>query len=391
MNRREFVKGLGLLGGAGFGLLVNGKRAWAGDLHEKEIQAVLDANVADDALPGLVLGTRNSYGTFFGAAGKADLETGRLMTPDTRIRIASITKVFTATLILSLVDEGLLSLDTILGSLLPDSVPNATGITMAQLLNHTAGVYDHENDPGLDILSPTGFIKDWTEEEILAFPKAHGPDFTPGSKWSYSNCGFYLLGMVIEKVTGSTVDIEAWNRIFRPLNMNNTSLSRRGTLKAPYTGGYCLVDGETEFRNMALWNMSWDWTAGSAVTTAGDMLRFSEGLFGGNLLQPQTLQAMSTPVGAAQDISPYAGYGYGLRVRSKDTYYDVPSLGHDGANGGTHAQWVYYPEAQGSLFLATNRLDYSSKGINAVALLKKVRTELAPLISEVPSVPILSW
>ena len=388
MRRREFVKGLGVLGAAGLataicpwpGALGTG---WAAGLPEQRIQAVLDAHVGEGALPGVILGVKTPWGSFFGASGLADLATTRPLTAEDQIRIASTTKTITATLVLMLVDEGLLGLDTRLGEILPGAVPNADSITLTQLLNHTAGVHDHEEDPGLDLLSPEGFTKDWSAQEILAFPNAHGPDFAPGSQWKYSNCGYYLLGLVVEKVTGSTVEEQTRARIFDPLGMTRTRLSRTGYLEGRFTGGDCLVLDEATVRDMTHWNMSWDWTAGGGVTMAADMLRFAEGLFAGRLLRPATLERMCTPSGAARDRIPgTVGYGFGLNVWTTDRYFGEPCFGHDGANGGTHAKWAYYPEAGRGIFLATNRMDYSDAGVDAIELLKQVMQELVPLLRE---------
>lgn len=383
MNRRHFLQGCaatGLLALIGQPLRAAAARS---SLPATELQAILDRSVSDSGLPGLLLGVDTPRGTFIGAAGQADLDTGRAMAVDDQIRLASVTKNLTAALVLLLCEEGLLSLDGTLGQWLPDCVPNAATITVAQLLNHTAGVYDHENDPGLDTLSPGTFAKDWSEAEILAFPKAHGPDFPPGEQWSYSNTGYYLLGMLAELVTGQTVEAALGQRLLTPQGLARTAVTRRGALAAPYTGGYCCTPDE-RFLNMTDWNMSWDWTAGSGVSTVADMLTWGKALFGGHVLRPETLRAMTTPLGAAAHITADVGYGFGVEVWTRDEFFGQPCLSHGGGNGGTRTFLLHYPRAGRTMFAAANRFDYAASGIDASALLRAVLRAVAPLVDFPP-------
>jgi D-alanyl-D-alanine carboxypeptidase len=329
-------------------------------------------------VPGVVLALNDPRGSFAGAAGKAETG-GAPMTPATQIRLASTTKPMTAALILQLHETGALGLGDRLGRWLPDVVPNADTITLAQLLDHTAGVYDHENDAGLDILSPATFGKTWTPDEILAFPRTHGPDFAPGTAWAYSNAGYYLLGMVAEAVTRSTVEAETTRRFFAPLGMTRTALARSGVLRDPATGGYCLLD-DGRYLDMRGWNMSWDWTAGSACSVALDMLLWARALFRGAVLQPATLALMTTPKGHAANLRPGIGYGLGIECYASDEYFASRCFAHGGMNGGTHIAWRFYPDLDLALFAGINRADYASDGIDAAAFLRGLLTSVAALI-----------
>ena len=382
MNRRRFLQccATGLL------TLTGQPRAFAAkgsSLPTSALQAILDRSVSDAGLPGILLGIDTPRGVFLGAAGKADLSSGRAMAVTDQIRLASVTKNLTAALILRLCEDGLLSLDGILGHWLPGCVPNAETITVTELLNHTAGVYDHENDFGLDTLSPANFTKDWTNDEILAFPRAHGPDFSPGAAWSYSNTGYYLLGMLAEQVTGISLETAIRQYLLTPLGLARTNLARPGTLAAPYSGGYCLTPDE-RFLDMTDWNMSWDWAAGGAASTVNDMLAWGKALFGGQVLRPETLRAMTTPVGAATFITADVGYGFGVEAWSRDEFFGQPCFSHGGANGGTRTFFLHYPRASRTIFAAVNRFDYAVSGIDASALLRAVLAEVAPLVNFPP-------
>ncbi|WP_428561009.1 MAG: serine hydrolase domain-containing protein [Solidesulfovibrio sp. DCME] len=381
MNRRQFLVAAAVAGLSPWAAAGRGGLAEAGSLPVAAIQAVLDAAVSDDGLPGLVFGALTPRGNFLGAAGKADLAAPRAMEPGDQIRLASITKNMTAALILRLCEEGLLSTGDILAALLPDcGVPNAASITVAQLLNHTAGVYDHEESTDLDILSPGNFTKDWTAAEILAISNAHGPAFAPGAQWGYSNTGYYLLGLIAEKRTGQTFEAAIAQRFFRPLGLARTAVSRTGALAAPLTGGYCLV-ADGDFRVMTDWNMSWDWTAGSGVSTAADMLAWGRALFTGKLLSAASLAVMTTPTGKAADIIPgQVGYGCGTEVWTADEFFGQPCWSHGGGNGGTRTFLLHYPRAWRTLFIGANRFDYAPAGVDATALVKNVLTALVPYL-----------
>lgn len=365
---------------SGAGVVVSGRAAAPGPSTSPlaaRLQAIIDSRASDAGVPGIVLATDSRKGQFAGAAGKAYLD-GRAMTIDTQIRLASATKTMTAALVMQLVEEGRLRITDTLGQWLPDVVPNASIITIAQLLNHTSGVYDHENDPGLDLLSPSNFGKTWTADEILAFARAHGPDFTPGTEWRYSNTGYYLLGLLVETVTASTVEAEMARRFFTPLHMTRTAVRRDGSLSAPGTGGYCLTP-DNRFLDMTGWNMSWDFTAGCGASVALDMITWGKALFGGHVLQPPTLSAMTTPLGRAADLKPGMGCGYGVFRYHSDPYLGELCWEHGGMNGGTHVEWRYYPNRDLALFVGLNRADYNPAGIDAHALMVSLLEEVVPL------------
>lgn len=384
MDRRDFMRfaALGALTLAGSAPGCADDDDATGDLPAARLQAALDEAVSDAGVPGLTLGIETPRGSFYGAAGKADLAAGQPMTADTQIRLASATKTMTSALVLKHCELGLLRLDDTLAARLPEAVgavPNASAITIGHILNHTAGLWDHESDPGLDLLSASGFGKDWTPAEILAFLTAHGPYASPGEQWFYSNTGYYLLGLTLEAVTGSTVDALAARHLFGPLGMRSTSLTRRGTLAPPCTGGYCLLPDNVTYRNMLDWNMSWDWTAGSGASVARDMIVWAKGLFGGAVVSPATLALMTTPRGAAANLAPGIGYGYGVNVFENDSDFGEPSYGHDGANGGTHVYWKHLPKSGRTVFGGMNRFDYGDEGLDAISAMRAVMTKVARL------------
>ena len=269
------------------------------------------------------------------------------MPTDGAFRIGSITKTFTATTILQLADEGILTLDDSLSVWLPEvaeQLPYGDQITLRQLLSHTAGVFNFTNNrayyrdwfEGLveDETAGTLMLPCWdrTPKDILDTYVYDGTaTFAPGARgrWAYSNTGFMVLGMVIEAATGHTVAEEYHSRIFDPLNMAHTYLECH---EPPVTGlvhGY--MTDEVALLDVFEVHSSAAWTAGGLISSVPDLMVFAKALFAGQLFDDQTmLEAMI-------DSVPEGDYGLGLMVY-------VSSVGHDGTSNGFASALRYWPE-----------------------------------------------
>lgn len=161
--------------------------------------------------------------------------------------------------------------------------------------------------------------------------------------------------MIAEAATGDTVERAIQTRFFTPLGMNRTVLSRSGLKTAPFTRNYCWYgDPFHKIYENSGWNLSYDWTAGSLVTTAADMLAWTRGLFGGQVVSPASLNKMLTD---SIELIPGLFYGYGCNIWTKDPLYHEKQISHRGENPGACADWQYYPESQRTIFLALNRAD----------------------------------
>jgi len=316
----------------------------------EEIHALLDWAV-EQGVPGAVLGIATPAGTWFSASGVADLDTQEPMSARHQIRLASITKPFTAVLVWSLIEQGTLSLDDWVNDRLkPGLVPKGDVITIGMLLNHTSGLYDHEDSPEFSgkLVDPSHV---WSHREILRITRSHENErkFDPGKGYKYCNTGYYILGMIVEAATGKKVESLLKRRFFDPLGMTRTSVSRSGALSDPQTPGYCYFDGYEDPVNLLKWNFSWDWTAGSGVSTAFDMITWAEALSRGMVLKPETRERMWT-VTAPSKMS------YGFHVGPNE--YDFTKISHGGLNQGTTTEWRFYPEKEWALFLGLNLSDY---------------------------------
>ncbi len=314
-----------------------------------KIQTMLDQFVAEQNVPGLAVGVDIRGERWIGCSGVANLETQEPIIEDTQFRLASVTKTFTAALILKIFEDGKLSLDDTLEEWIPGIV-NGDKITIHMLLNHTGGLHDHENtEESYDLMfnAPESNV---TEEDVIELINLYPPDFDPGTDYAYCNSGYYLLGIIAEKAGNDTVDRLTQDYLFDPSGMTRTRLTKEGTLQPPYTPGYTRFDGSDDIVNTGDWNLSWDWTAGSGVSTSGDLLTYVRHLFSEKILSQESLEKMTTPV------SPSTEYGYGVEIKTGES--GLKTLSHTGYNPGTFTGWYFYPQTDLILVFGINYSEY---------------------------------
>ncbi len=304
-------------------------------------QAALDGLVAA-GMPGVAAEVRTPRGNWSGSAGYADTATQRKRTAADHFRAGSITKTFVATVLLQLEAEGRLSLDDSVERWLPGVVQgngyDGNKITIRQLLNHTSGVHDMvSTEEWNTLMDGSGFYRHRydikTPREIVAIGLAHKPDFAPGQGWTYSNTGFVLAGMIIEKATGKPYAREVERRIVEPLGLKETTFP--GTdpaLPAPHPVGYSKLYVQNpgpEIYDATHYRPSWSGATGEVVSTSGDLNRFYSALLQGKLLPRKQLDAMLTTVDTKQH------FRYGLGIMSRTLSCGTTVWGHDGVVWGS--------------------------------------------------------
>ncbi|WP_327065032.1 serine hydrolase domain-containing protein [Kitasatospora sp. NBC_01302] len=232
-------------------------------------------------------------GRWSGTSGSGDLATGRPVAADGRFRIGSISKVFTATVVLQLAAEKRLDLDGTVQQYLPGTLPASyPPITVRQLLNHTSGL-PTGGDFG-DDGSAQWFVdhKDegWTPQQVVAEAATHPMQFAPGTAQQYNGTNYYLAGLLIEQVTGRSYAQEVEQRILRPLALRHTSVPAADDTRLPHptAHGYLTVstpDGGTRQADVTE-QSPWPWAEGGMLSSAPDLDRFFTALLGGRLLPP---------------------------------------------------------------------------------------------------------
>jgi len=192
------------------------------------------------------------------------------------------------------------------------------------LLNHTSGIFDYTDDADFFASLLADPYRYWSPQELVAVANAHPPLFAPGQGWSYSNTGYILIGLVLEKVTGQPVEDLVSQRVVRPLHLNSTFFATSARFRGPYAHGYAppSITG-SGYLDTSSWPPSWAWAAGALVSNAADLARFYQALLSGRLLSPSLMQAMTTTVDTG------LGYRYGLGIYTRETPCGTV-WGHDG-------------------------------------------------------------
>lgn len=306
---------------------------------DQAIQA-LDSKAADltrqDKFSGDVLVARDGKVAFEKAYGLADREKHAPNTMNTQFRIGSMNKMFTATAILQLAGEGKIDLAAPLGTYLPD-YPNhdvASKVTIRHLLTHTGGTGD--------IFTPEYDQHRLETRELSDYVKlfgSRGLEFEPGSRWSYSNYGFILLGAVIEKVSGVSYYDYVRQHIFEPAGMHATDSQPENVAVPQRSTGYMRQNGAWASNVDTL---PWRGTsAGGGYATAGDLFRFAQALLGGKLIKPELFAEMTSKQASAPEMPPGTGYGFGMNVSEQP---QGKTFGHGGGAPGMNGELRVYPK-----------------------------------------------
>lgn len=307
-----------------------------------EVQRVLEGAVTEQGYPGAIAEVRDGRRQWFGSAGAADLRTGREPLPQDRFRVGSITKTFTATVVLQLAAEYTLSLDDTVDKWLPGLVSgnghDGRGITIRQLLNHTSGIFAYTLDEGmLEKYWSTKLLEHrfdkWSPEQLVKIATAHPADFRPGTAWGYSNTNFVIAGMIIERATGQSYNDVIDQRIVHPLRLTATYAAGDETeIRGPHGRAYSklmLADPDATAHDVTELNPSYGFGVGEIVSTAGDLNVFLSALLSGRLLPP-TQQAEMFAMTPVPDGKWLDGYSYGLGLSSVQLSCGTTVYGHGG-------------------------------------------------------------
>ncbi len=321
---------------------------------DDEISAKVDAYVNGEMraekIPGLALAIVGD-GKIVKAKGYglANIELDVAVKPETIFQTGSVGKQFTATAVMMLVEEGKIHLDDPLGKYLPDSPASWNNITVRNLLTHTSGVPDYESDS----LTKKGaaFINlrnDYTEDELFTKFSGLPLDFPPGSKWSYSNSGYVLLGILIHKVAGQFYGDVLQERIFRPLGMTSTRIISEADIIPNRAAGYRLVNGE--IKNQEWVSPMLNTTAdGALYTNVLDMAKWDAALYTEKLLKKGSLDQMWSAVRLNDGKT--APYGFGWDVTEVNGYRLIE---HGGAWQGFTTQISRYVDDRFTVIVLTN-------------------------------------
>ena len=291
------------------------------------MQQIIQASVADKTFMGTVLVAKDGKTIIDQGYGSADLEWNIPNTPAVKFRLGSLTKQFTAASILLLEERGKLKVEDPISKYMPDAPSAWSKITIYHVLTHTSGIPSFTSFPDY----ATTEWKDTTPTELVARFRDKPLDFEPGTKFSYSNSGYVLLGYLIEKISGQTYADFLQQNIFTPLNMTDTGIDSNSAIIPQRAQGY--TPSPHGVHHAGYISMTIPLSAGAIYSTTGDLLKWEQALYGGKLLTPASLTKMTTPF--------KSDYAFGLSVRTVDGHKIIT---HNGGIEGFNTSLNYYPD-----------------------------------------------
>lgn len=314
------------------------------------IKTLLSQYHAIGQLNGAVLVADHGKVVYQGAFGLASHEWKIPNATDTAFRIASLTKQFTAALTMQLVEQGKIKLDDKIGTYVPDLRADiGSQVTIHQLLNHTSGIVDYANFPGFWENRLGAKVSRAEFLEIMN----RDLEFTPGSVGKYNSSGYYLLGHVIEKVTGKSYAQALDDMILHPLHMARSGYEFPERIVARKATGYVRAPGGT-FESAAPMYMPNGYSAGGMYSTIGDLLLWDRALYGSTLLSESSKQRMFTPY-VKDDIRGDLGYGYGWMIGNRKVGgRDITVHEHGGNANGFRSLITRFPNDQRLVVILLN-------------------------------------
>lgn len=313
------------------------------------IRTALQFSLREHGIPGGVIAIIDGDSEKYIAEGYANIENLTPMGEDMKFRMASNSKTFTGRLVLMLVEEGLLNLEDKLIDHLPTcGIQYADTITVAQLLNHTSGIGNYNGHPDFDVPWFDNPTYNWSHDEILDLIKKRDPYFYPGTPdaWLYSDSNFFLLGLIVEKVTERSIEELIDERLISELNLSNTSFPTDSDMPDGSSTGYRFNKAENSLEEIVQLSPTAPWCAGAMITNVKDLSVWVKALGDGTFLTDE-MQAK------CYDFFPFrpgsnAGYGLGLM--------EVSGLrGHTGMIQGFESCMLYSPINDVSVVVWVNR------------------------------------
>jgi len=324
---------------------------------ETSLREIVVQNQGEFALPGILAGIWiPDQGNLIIESGVANLETGTAISKDDHVRIGSLTKSFTVTVILQLVEAGLLNLDDPVSQYVP--VTGNGDATIAELANMRSGIFNYTEDGDFVAAFVQDFLRVWPEQELVDIANANAPYFPHGEGWHYSNTNTVILGMIVEQVTGNSLASEIETRILKPLLLDETSYPDTPDLPTPFSLGY----GFEPIEEVTFTDPSSSAGSGAMISRLNDLKIWAQVLGKGLLLSPEMQKqrfASLQPIisSPCQDNDPdrpkrecpdYDQYGYGF---GKINGW----IGHTGEYVGYTSLVMYEPVSKSTVVILTNR------------------------------------
>lgn len=321
------------------------KAGFSQSIITQKLEGLMNAYSEAGLFNGSVLVVQNSTILLNKSYGYSDFNTKTANTEDTKYQAYSITKSITATLILKLVEENKLSLQDKLSAFYP-SLPGADSITIEHLITHTSGIYAYNNDGSMPVSS---------QQAMIDFLKQAKLDFKPGTAWRYCNTGYYLLGFIIEKITGMSYEKAVENSIFKPLEMTESGFDYKNLKDSLKSKGYKYSFGNN-YKEASVYDHEELFSAGGMYTTLHDLYKFHEGMQSNKIISGVFTEKAYTAY--------KNNYGYGWFV---ENIAGNKLVSHSGGASGFRSYLVRDPQNDICIILLCN-----SEDLDIAAVKKKI-------------------
>ncbi|MFK0211850.1 serine hydrolase domain-containing protein [Streptomyces sp. NPDC090298] len=313
------------------------------DVTARLDQAVRDV-MDETGVPGVSVAlSAPGKGTYIRSFGVADKATGAPMDPGLYMRIGSETKTFTVTALLELVDQGKVGLDDPISKYV-DGVPNGDAITLRNLASMRSGLFNYSADEAFYKAFTSDPYRPFTPQQLLSYSFKHPIQFQPGAEFDYCNTNLILLGLVVEKVSGTPLNEYIQENVVAPAGLSHTVFPTDAAFPSPHAHGYTEQTASGKLEDATDWNPSWGWAAGAMISDLQDLRTWARVVATGTLLTPKT---QAERLNVYPSGIPGAGYGLGI--------FDVQGwIGHNGSLPGYESLTIYLPEAKATLVVLLN-------------------------------------
>ncbi len=314
-----------------------------------EVDDYVERQLRELHIPGLSLAVVRN-GTIIKARGYglANVEGNVPSTKDTVYEIGSMTKQFTATAVMMLVEEGKVSLDDKITKYFPEALETWSRITIRHLLTHTSGIQNHVAVPDFPNLFQTNLTRDQLIKLFFKLPL----EFQSGETWAYDNTGYYLLGIIVEKASGKSFWRFLDERIFRPLGMTSTRNTDVQPIDTNRASGYEWVNNKFERRPVLAPFIAF--SAGAILSNVEDMAKWDAALYTERLLTRSSLEQMWTPAKTNQGAPASFDYGFGWFI---DSYHGHRVVQHSGGTPGFSSAIYRFTDDKLTVIVLTNHAD----------------------------------
>lgn len=343
--------------------------------YRASYQQLLD-ELTHSGVPGILMSVQSgTHGTWTGTSGMADIANRVPMQPCAISRAGSVVKLFTATTVLLLAEEGKLKLDDPITQYLPDAVlsplKNGRQATVRQLLQHSSGIYNYIQNLRFQTASLNELSRTWYPDELLAYAHNQSAYFGVGQDVRYSNTNYVLLGRIIEKVTGKHFSVVFKEKIFDPLALKNTSFDINNPVPQGLARGYIDLYSDLHLTESTYYS-GWDYfTAdGGLISNPYDLAKFIRALFHHQLLSDESLAQMQQWLAPKEKDNDFFPLEYGLGLFRIQTPYGY-AVYHSGDAIGYYGIALYFPEKDIAIAWQTNgnygKLDEMISSKNAMS------------------------